>query len=254
MFRDDEDYEKYSRILRSTTGVDDRFCPDVLYMAYQLVKLGWISEVRRVPDEEMPDDFASYQGSDRILRIPDRTFFALDQVGNASMIERRGQRFTLAHEFAHIVQNESGIRYRGPSGDLAKRVDLDIRVDEIRANRFAAAVLIPAHLASSALDPEHLSELFDVNIRVSRIRQPQLERLQRRAANELRGLPDSVFDHLQARRKQGFKVTSLDIEIERRRREALALGHLPEACESCGKFTLKRENGQVKCKTCASKQ
>jgi IrrE N-terminal-like domain len=252
IFRNDEDYEKHSQKLRSDLGIEGRFCVDTLYCARRLKEIGRIADFKVVHDETMPRDSAKYDGADRILLVPERTIRALDVVGNASKPERRHQRFTLAHEFAHVVQEVPGDRYRGPSGALAERTDFSIRLDEIQANRFASAFLIPSNLANPSYSAEHLSELFDVNLRVADIRREQLEKLRRRAADEPRALPPGVFNYLRNAKKKGFDVRSLDREIFRQRSAAKANGYEDCECSRCGNFTVRRESVRFKCETCGS--
>lgn len=252
IFRTDEDYEKHSQQLRSELGVTDRYCVDTLYCAQRLKEIGRIADFQVVPDQAMPLDNAKYDGANRILVLPWRTFYALDTAGNTSKAERRHQRFTLAHEFAHVIQHSPGDRYRGPSGALAERLVTTIRVDEVQANRFASAFLMPSALADTTYTPERLSELFDVNIRVAAIRKEQLERLRRRANDQPRALPPGVFDFLRNARKQGFDVKSLDTEIARQRSVARTRGYENVECSRCGHFTLVRNGTSMKCDTCGS--
>src|SRR5262249_55665297 len=152
-------------------GVDDRFCPDLIYVCNRLKELGLISDFVRVPDNEMGKDEAAYDGETRTLLVRERVFHALDAYGNSSVVDRRRARFTLAHEFCHVGQpSAGGIRFRGLSGELAERHVARIRLDEIEANRFAAAFLVPDHLANAGASPEDLTDLFDINLLTARIR------------------------------------------------------------------------------------
>jgi len=252
--RQDEDLEQDARRLRALADVDDRFCPDVIFVADRLKALGYIADFVRVPDEKMPADEALYDGTNRSIYLRESIFFALDRIGDASKAERRRARFTLAHEFGHVLQPVVGQRFRGTSGQLAEKYVSGIRLDEIEANRFAAAFLIPNHLAPTIISVEDLSDLFDVNITVARARKVQLERLQRRANNEMRPLPDGVVEFLRQGRRRGYAVPSLDREDERRRREAKAKGFEEIPCNHCESLTLKRDGDILICKTCEATQ
>jgi hypothetical protein len=252
IFRDEEDYENHSQKLRADLGVSDRFCADMIYCAKRLKEIGRIADFKIVPDDLMPRDNAKYDGIDRTLIVPRRTFYALDKIGNVSKAERRHQRFTLAHEFAHVVQEVPGSRFRGLSGALGQRVDPTIRIDEIQANKFAAAFLIPSDLADPTKSADVLSELFDVNLRPTNIRRNQILRLRRRATGQPRALPRSIFSLLRDAKKQGFISKSLEIEIERQRAEAKAAGYEDIECAACGNFTLRQREGLIKCETCGS--
>jgi len=250
IFRVDEDYERHSQRLRSDLGVADRFCVDVLYCAERLKKIGRIADFKIVDDERLPRDNAKYNGIERILLVPQRTFRALDKIGNVSKLERRHHRFTLAHEFAHVVQEVPGDRFRGPSGALAERIDPKTRIDEIQANRFAAAFLIPYNLVDPICSTEHLSELFDVNIRPTNIRREQILKLNRRVTHQPRALPQVAINLLRNLESQGFPVRSLEIEKLRQRSAAKAAGYEDIECGKCGNFTLRRDGILLKCDTC----
>jgi hypothetical protein len=253
--RSDEDLERVVRDLRQLVGVEGRFCVDVLYVTDQLIELGLISKLDRVPDHDMEEDDASFDSKTCILRVKESVFHALHAPGNSSVVERQSARFTLAHEFCHVVQEPSGgVRYRGTSGDLAEEHDVGTRLNEIEANRFAAAFLVPDNLADAGAPAEDIADLFDVNLRTARIRKPQLERLQRRATGKTRALPESIVELLKEAKKKGYSVRSLDAEIERQREEAISNGFEGVECRACGEFKLRRSQGLLQCTACSSTQ
>jgi hypothetical protein len=128
-------------------------------------------------------------------------------------------------------------------------VHVETRRDENDAHRFGAAFLIPSHLVSAYRSAEDIADLFDVNISAADIRRKSLQRLDRRSRDATRALPSSIVEFLQASKKKGFKVTSLD-EEERRRTDAIAKGYEGRRCTECGNFTLRRKENGIQCETC----
>lgn|SRR5665213_50800 len=197
----------------------------------------------------MPTDEARYDAIEDVLYIRDNVFGALDHAYSEGKQARRRDRFTIAHELGHVAQNHSGVRFRGASGALAQKVDRATRHDENEAQRFAAAFLIPFHLADAYRSAEDIADLFDVNISAADIRQKALQKLDRYSRGATRALPSSIVDFLQAAKQKGFKVTSLD-EEERRRAEAVGKGFEGRRCSGCGNFTLRQKDDGIECDTC----
>jgi hypothetical protein len=54
-----QDFEQIARAARREIGIDDRFCPDLLFVLDELKRLGRIEDYVTVPDEQMLDE-ASY--------------------------------------------------------------------------------------------------------------------------------------------------------------------------------------------------
>jgi hypothetical protein len=194
----DEHIEQTARRFRVRLGLDDRFLPDVIFVLKELKRTGEIKDFICVADEKMPQQEARWDAEERIVYIRQRTFDVLDR--RFSKDERRRARFTLAHELAHIAWGHEGVHYRGAIN--ARQLALKSRVffDEVEANKFAAAFLIPLHLAGAEKSTEDLSDLFDVNLPVATFRKPVLERMNRRAKGIPRPLPPSVIDFLNRRK------------------------------------------------------
>lgn len=248
----DEQIEVVARRLRKDGGVDDRFCPDLLYVLNEFRKRGKIADYKIVPDEAMPRDEARYDPNTKILYIPERVYRALDHISRGPKIDRRRARFTIAHELVHIDQEPAGVRFRGVSGARAERLVSEIRSEEYVADAVAAAFLMPAHLARPDMAAEHISELFDTNISAARIRKNTLEKMDRRVRREIKPLPSGIEKLLRDAEKQGFRVTSLKFEEARKKAEAMRNGYEGEPCGKCGRFTLVRDGAQIKCDTCGS--
>lgn len=76
------------------------------------------------------------------------------------------QRFTIAHEFGHFVS----YKYQGKTGNITEYRDstssLGNNIEEVFANKFAAAVLIPKKLFLSLYqytDEKELANIFNVS-------------------------------------------------------------------------------------------
>jgi hypothetical protein len=214
--RDDEDFELAARNLRLEVGINDRFCPDMIYVLSQLKRLGRIKDFIRVPDGQIKDD-ASYDSSERVVRIRESAFQLLDRRSRASKQDRRRARFTIAHELGHMTFSHDGRFFRGPTTDAAIKVGSRIRYPEVEANKFAAAFLMPSHLARPDMASEDMSELFDINISAAILRKETLARLDRRARGVDRSLPKGVVDWLRGQRAKGYNISSLDREDARKR-------------------------------------
>lgn len=140
--------ELVARQLRIRLSIDDQIRPDMTTVIVKLKDAGLIKNYVRVPDEEMPDDEAYYDPSDRILYLRESTFCAASAAWRYTKSERRRARFTIAHEIGHVVLGHTAnIRFRGTTAEVAEKLVPRIRKEEGDANRFAAAFLVPAHLA-----------------------------------------------------------------------------------------------------------
>lgn len=121
-----------------------------------------------VRKDDLPDDV-----SGKVERIGDDQFRI---TVNAKHSPQR-QRFTIAHEIAHIVMHtdligdgivDDGL-YRSPLGGIVER----------QANVYAATILMPAPLVRAAWrdgvkDFAGMSRLFDISTEVARIRMKEL--------------------------------------------------------------------------------
>ena len=94
------------------------------------------------------------------------------------------QRFTIAHEIGHwVLHMVAGDALSDPQKLIEWRLDVDeMSIREVEANRFAAALLMPAPLVRSALeqlgsDVERLAQRFDVSTVAMTRRLTDLENL-----------------------------------------------------------------------------
>jgi Zn-dependent peptidase ImmA (M78 family) len=181
-------------------------------MIFKLKHEGLIKDYVRVPDVEMPDDEAEYNPHTGIMKIRESVFQAANDVYGRRAKNRA--RFTIAHEIAHVVLGHTGTRHRNVSDRKIERILIQIRVDEIEANRFAAAFLMPMHLIDMSLNPTptEISFQFQVSEAAASTRLDQLKRLERRKSGTKRPLPDFVREYLSEARSRGHKINSLDEE------------------------------------------
>ncbi len=198
--------------LRRRWGILDQKCPDIPTMIFKLKHEGLITDYARVPDIEMPDDEAEYNSRTGILKIRESVFQAANDIYGRKAKNRA--RFTIAHEIAHVVLEHTGTRHRNVSDRKIERILTQIRVDEIEANRFAAAFLMPMHLIALGLNPTpaEISFQFQVSELAASTRLAQLKRLERRKSGTKRPLPDFVREYLSEARSRGHKIKSLDEE------------------------------------------
>jgi Zn-dependent peptidase ImmA (M78 family) len=190
-------------------GIDDRFCPDLVFVLDQLKRLGKLKEYIRVRNEDMVDE-ATYDADAGVLRIRESTYQPLDCMRHSSKEDYRRARYTVAHEIAHIALGHSGLHYRGVTSDAAKRVGSRMRPREREAERFAAAFLVPSHLARPDLSAEHVAELFHISTFAAKIRKQELERMDCRKKGVRRPLPKLTERYLRDARRKGHTTTSLD--------------------------------------------
>jgi hypothetical protein len=141
-----EDIEVIARRLRRDVGVDDRFCPDMIFTLKQLVSLGMLSDI--VTDADIPDE-ARYESDANKILLNRSIFSILDHPFRAEKISRRRARFTVAHELGHLAGRHQGSLARGTTSATARRIVSRARTFEIEADSFAAAFLIPHHLVKA---------------------------------------------------------------------------------------------------------
>ena len=147
-WKDDEFYEQAARVVRVKLGIDDQLRPDMFTVVIKLKHIGMIKDYVRVPDAEMPDDEARYDPFEKLLYLRESTLCASSAMFLYSEEQRKRARFTIAHEIGHIALGHKNVRFRGKTASVAESLVQRIRNEEHEANRFAAAFLAPAHLAT----------------------------------------------------------------------------------------------------------
>lgn len=208
----EERIEQAATELRERWGIPNQACPDIITMIFKLKHEELIADYVRVPDAELPDDEAEYNSHARVLKLRESVFQAANDI--YGRIAKSRARFTITHEIAHVILGHTGTRHRNVSDRKIERILPRIRVDEIEANRFAAAFLMPSHLIDLSLNPTpaEISFQFQVSEAAASARLDQLKRLERRRSGSKRPLPASVREYLIEARSRGFKINSLDEE------------------------------------------
>lgn len=178
-------------------------------MLFKLKNEGKISDYDLVSDLELPEDEAEFDPLTRLLRLRRSVFCAANDLYSGP--EKPRARFTLAHEFGHVVLNHKRIRHRNISNRITERVNTQTRIDEAEANRFAGALLIPRHLveAPTAISSLQLAHEFQVSEPAAAVRLQELQRMWRRERGLKRELPEPVRQLLLEAQNRGLEVKSL---------------------------------------------
>lgn len=151
--------------------------------AIQLLESWWTTPAQDAPLPVDPTQLAKSLGIEvREVQLP------LDESGNITIPSHGSatislnwwdhpnrQRFTCAHEIGHYVRR-SGQRTRGLT--FTDRRDtlagLGVDVDEVYANQFAAALLMPAHLvyegSKSGMNITNLAQRFGTSTQAMNVR------------------------------------------------------------------------------------
>jgi Zn-dependent peptidase ImmA (M78 family) len=212
----EEQIEEAARNLRIKLGIDQQTNPDMMTVIVKLKHLNAIKDYRRVPDEEMPDDLAAFDPDERVLRIRESTFLAMN--GNNPRA-----RFTIAHELGHMWLRHKRTRHRNISGREIEKIVPTIKRDEYEADRFAGSFLAPAHLADHRLTASQIAQRFIMSLKSAEIRKEELERQHRREQGIVRPLPEAFADFLRALgHRQGRTLPSLQLDDARKRAKAKA--------------------------------
>src|SRR5262245_54452234 len=115
----DGDFEQSARRFRNEVGIDDRFCPDMIFVVNELKKLGKIKDFIRLPDSQMEND-AFFDSDERTISVRESIFQTLDHPLRGSRKAYWRARFTIAHELGHVVWSHDGKYARGPTSAMAK--------------------------------------------------------------------------------------------------------------------------------------
>lgn len=242
--------------LRQRLGLEDVFRLDMRVVLEKMKELFPNFHYERVRDSELKDGEGWYDASQSLLRIPDKTFNALNHhVPRAA--------FTVAHEIAHWALAHEGERFRRPQKQAYEHATLNIRREEREAEQFAALFLAPDHLAESCGTVDEVQRKFGLSRRAAEIRKEELDADARRRKGEQRPLPAGVVDFLQRARAKGYKVTSLPDEPHRTStidppktqafQSSRATQDANELCTNCGNITLTRTGLELVCATCGLK-
>jgi len=245
----DEDYDHLARVLREALDLDREAWLDVLEMLRRMKHDGYLRDYICIPDHEMPDAEAKFDPNERVIYLRQST------CDTAKKGEPHA-RFTVVHEISHCAFNHQNIRKRGIAvGAFEKKVP-SIGRDEKQADKLAAALLAPSHKVQYTLatTSRQLAERFGLSSKTADIRTEELAGIYRRRHNVRRELPPGVVDFLTAKRREGFKVTSLpseDIVAMQMRRPR----YEGDACPNpnCRQFKMIRIGTHMKCDACGTR-
>jgi Zn-dependent peptidase ImmA (M78 family) len=247
-FYSDDDFEDLAKILREELALDDQVKLDVIEFLRRLKRHGYIKDYIRVPDTLMPDREANYNPNDHKIYIRESVFIRAE-----NGVER--DQFTIVHEGSHAALKHQFERKRSLAGKpIAELKVADIRRDETQANKLAAAIIAPIHMAdfSLATSAQQLMVRFGLGAKAAAKRVSEMAGVFRRRHGIPRPLPPGVIDYLSARRREGHRVTSLppeDVVAMRVRRP----NYTGDACPICGAFEMIRMGTYLKCDRCGAK-
>lgn len=174
--------------------------------------------------------------------------------------ESSHRRFTVAHEFGHLLLHTS-VRSRAVNGvDFRRQAQVfGVSKEELEANYFASTFLMPTDLVRQCGCASQLALKCGVSNSAAQIRIETVERQRRRANGELRPIPDRTQQVLQeirslgkgnfarhAPKRSAFHDNDADLS------QALSLGFLPMRCKVCAQYRLQREGGCMTCRACGA--
>ncbi len=207
---EEEELEFAANETRVKLGLAGQLVLDGMTIIVKMKNLGMIKNYKRVPDEEMLYDEATFDAIDRILIIPERTFTTMNRGKPRAMM-------TIAEEVGHVALGHSGVRHRTNKNPAdrrpdAQKLDPKIRREEAEARRFAAAFIAPRELAGdpSKYSVGMLAKRFNLSAQAAGIRKEELDRLHRRKHGIKRRLPRGVEEFLRIAKEKGHRITSLD--------------------------------------------
>ena len=244
----DEDFERLTRKLRITLGIDDQLRPDMIDVITSLKRLGYIADWVHVPDQCMAGAEAKFDPKDRKLYLSETTYLA-------ALGDEPRARWTIAHEVGHIALAHHNARNRNAVRSEIERIAPTVRRDEAQANRFAAAFLAPFHKTNFSLEmtATQLADRFGISVTAATNRVEELARIYRQRNGIQRPLPQGIIDFLKEAQRKGHKIMSLASEkpngasstqrIETEQYEG-------DACPRCGNFTMIRNGTCFRCTIC----
>jgi Zn-dependent peptidase ImmA (M78 family) len=209
---------------------------------------------RLVPDDALHGARGMYDPETELMDIPNNVFSGM-QNGIPHF------RFSVAHEIAHAVLRHEGVRFRQAERKVFEKAKPSIWRDEREAERFAAILLAPIHLAENCKTAEELQKKFGLSRKASEIRIKEIEAHIRRKHNELKPLTSKVVDFLRYADSKGYRVSKkIDLPPIRPReapRPTLSSSQrVPsiksenDVCRSCGNLTLERVGLRLVCRHC----
>lgn len=209
------------------------------------------ASVKLLPSHQMKYDEAFADCETNTISLPDTM---PEELG----VEFVRNRFTLAHELAHIVLGHTGTRSRAVGVDFRKQANVSgVGREEAEANAWAGAFLMPVSIIKSCSSSAELAVKCGVSIEAARIRMELIERRFRRSQGLLRRIPaatEAII--LELRQKAGIVPRPARITAPESVKQAVTLGqarlegYLGTSCAVCGKQKLLREGGCITCQEC----
>lgn len=235
---------------RKTLGINDVIYIDLKVVLEKMKVMFPGFTCQRVPDNDFHGAKGMYDPVTESMQIPDTVF---------SGMENRvpHHRLSVAHEIAHVVLNHDGLRFRHATRRAYEKADPKLWRDEREAERFAALLLAPTHLAASRNTIEDLEQTFGLSRRAAEIRKLEIEAHLRKKNGETREIPPSVIDFLNYARSKGYKVSFPVPEPKRVKlgpqRELRLPSSDSEICLGCGYLSLERVGLQLVCRNCGKR-
>jgi Zn-dependent peptidase ImmA (M78 family) len=213
---------------------------------------------RCVPDNKLRDAKGMYNPETELMEIPSNVFLGMKNRVPHS-------RFSVAHEIAHVVLKHEGVRFRHAERKAYEKLNSTIWRDEREAEKFAALLLAPTHLAEHCKTANELQKKFGLSRDASEIRITEIETHLRRKNNEIRPLTPKVVDFLRHAESKGYRVLKKVDLPPIRPREApqpssnsnqgvpnptRPIKSESEVCSGCGNLTLERIGLRLVCRHC----
>lgn len=246
-----EELKNFALLLRRRLGLEHTPRPDMRDVLIRMKEVFPDFDYRRVRDNEVKDGEGFYDPIEG-LKIPDRTFVALERQDNRA-------RYSIAHEIAHWVLAHPEQRFRHAAKKTYERATPKIQRDERQAEQLAAFFLAPDHLASSCTTVEELQEMFGLSHRAAVIRKRELDAEARRKLGLKRELPPKVIDLFQYWERKGYtrpqpqqppRQQNPASKPAKKTFHAFPPHYIDERCPACGEKTLLPLGNKFMCDTC----
>jgi hypothetical protein len=153
---------------RARLGMRDIDYIDLHTVLQKMVNLFPGFNYRRVPDNELHGAKGTYNSDTGLLDIPNNVFVGME--GKVPHF-----RFSVAHEIAHVVLKHEGVRFRHAARKAYEKARPSIWRDEREAERFAALLLAPTHLAEKSGSTSEIQNRFGLSLNAAEIRKREIE-------------------------------------------------------------------------------
>lgn len=182
--RSEEEIEKAANKIREKAQMEYVCALDMELVLSRLSKRSAKFTVRKATAGELEDDEGFMDCENHIMLLSPVVYEEMKS-------NDRRARFTAAHELGHYVLGHTGNTRR--TKDKSKYPSPAQRLQESEADRFAAFLLVPTHLAISCASAEEIYEKFQVSRNTAEIAFERIERAVRKRDGQLRELPGVVL-------------------------------------------------------------